>query len=269
MTEAQIIEQAYNKGAEDEYNRLVSCMMSEVEFDLVTELIMKYARPGDSVADIGSGPGRYAEYLLSKKCRVGLADLSGRSLELFLDRTGHEFRESILFVKKACATDLSFIPTASIDLVLLMGPMYHLTSLADRKKALAECYRILKPGGVVFITFLSIFPCLYFPDHQNNTSVPRIEEILNTGLTSVDFQGYRVPQYCCFPSAAMNAACSAGFSTLHVRNIEGMGAMWNTPDYPENKFINSKEELLEKLRLTCDHKDLLGFTHQFIYVGVK
>src|SRR5258707_821110 len=38
-------------------------------------------------------------------------------------------------------------PGASQDAVLLFGPLYHLTDAADRRQALSEARRVLRPGG--------------------------------------------------------------------------------------------------------------------------
>jgi ubiquinone/menaquinone biosynthesis C-methylase UbiE len=38
-----------------------------------------------------------------------------------------------------------------------MGPLYHLVEAADRLQALAEAYRVLKPGGTVFAVGISRF----------------------------------------------------------------------------------------------------------------
>ena len=45
----------------------------------------------------------------------------------------------------------------SADAVLLLGPLYHLTSRADRVTALREARRVLRPGGVVVAKALSRF----------------------------------------------------------------------------------------------------------------
>ena len=44
---------------------------------------------------------------------------------------------------------------ASVDVVLLLGPLYHLTAAADRARALAEAARVLRPGGLVFAAAIS------------------------------------------------------------------------------------------------------------------
>ena len=45
---------------------------------------------------------------------------------------------------------LEGLPSESVDLALLMGPLYHLQSLAERQRSVQESARILKPGGTLF-----------------------------------------------------------------------------------------------------------------------
>lgn len=42
-----------------------------------------------------------------------------------------------------------------LQAVLLLGPLYHLTTAVDRALALAEATRVLKPGGVLFAAAIS------------------------------------------------------------------------------------------------------------------
>ncbi len=48
-------------------------------------------------------------------------------------------------------------PDTSVDVVLLLGPLYHLTERPDRLKALCEAYRILRPGSFLFAVGISRF----------------------------------------------------------------------------------------------------------------
>jgi ubiquinone/menaquinone biosynthesis C-methylase UbiE len=61
---------------------------------------------------------------------------------------------------KSCATGDARhleIESNTANAVLLMGPMYHLTETADRMQALAEAYRVLSPGGLLFASAISRF----------------------------------------------------------------------------------------------------------------
>jgi SAM-dependent methyltransferase len=46
-------------------------------------------------------------------------------------------------------------PDQSADMVLLLGPLYHLTEAVDRSRALNEARRVLKPGGQLFAAAIS------------------------------------------------------------------------------------------------------------------
>src|SRR6266567_1931453 len=43
--------------------------------------------------------------------------------------------------RRASATDLSHVPTASCDVVLLLGPLYHLLTTSERRQAIGEAAR--------------------------------------------------------------------------------------------------------------------------------
>ena len=49
---------------------------------------------------------------------------------------------------------LKKLPNDTFDIVLLLGPMYHLFTMEDKLQALSEAKRICKPGGVIFVAYL-------------------------------------------------------------------------------------------------------------------
>jgi len=53
----------------------------------------------------------------------------------------------------ACEVDK--LVTGQFDHILLMGPMYHLLEESDRVKAMTAAISLLKPGGVIFVSFIS------------------------------------------------------------------------------------------------------------------
>ncbi len=52
------------------------------------------------------------------------------------------------------ARDLD-LADASVDAVLLLGPLYHLRRRAERVRALGEARRVVRPGGPVFVAAIS------------------------------------------------------------------------------------------------------------------
>jgi SAM-dependent methyltransferase len=50
---------------------------------------------------------------------------------------------------------------ATYDVVLLLGPLYHLIERNDRDQALAEAYRVLKPGGLLAAAGINRYASLF------------------------------------------------------------------------------------------------------------
>jgi ubiquinone/menaquinone biosynthesis C-methylase UbiE len=271
MTEQEIIALAYDNGAEDEYNRLEESVMGEAEFSLVTELLTEYITEGSSVIDIGAGPGRYAEFLLSRNCEVGTIDLSERSLNLYKARINGNYGTQVLFSKKACATQLNWINSNSADAVLLMGPLYHLTSEKERELAVEHAYRILKPKGVIFAIFMSPYPKLN-PLMETNAEMLLDQNYLNSMqnncITNVLFKGIPIEQYRCWPAECKRLMEKQGFDTERIRNIEGIGEFLSIK--MKNGYTqNEKEKLINTMRNTCENPNLIGITSQYLYLGRK
>ena len=124
----------------------------ELEFTRTTEIVLRRLPAAPAVvADIGGGPGRYALWLASLGYQVEHRDLMPLHVEqLTADAAG------MAGIRTAVgdARDLD-LPDASVDAVLLLGPLYHLTDRAERVRALRECARIVRPGGPVFAAAIS------------------------------------------------------------------------------------------------------------------
>ncbi len=57
MPYRKTITEAYDAGAEAEYNRLTENPLRKAEYQLILELLDEYIPDGSSIIDIGSGPG--------------------------------------------------------------------------------------------------------------------------------------------------------------------------------------------------------------------
>ena len=73
----------YDENARLEWERLEK---HPFEFLLTTGMMERYVRPGDSVLDIGGGPGRYSIHFAQRGCRVVLAELSRGNVALARER---------------------------------------------------------------------------------------------------------------------------------------------------------------------------------------
>lgn len=143
METKKILENFY--GNYDEDGRLRS-QHGLVEYLTTMRYIERYLKPGMQVLEIGAGTGRYSHALARMGYHVDAVELVEHNIEVFRQNTvtGEE-----ITVTQGDARDLSGIEDNRYDITLLLGPMYHLFTEEDQKKALSEAIRVTKSGGVI------------------------------------------------------------------------------------------------------------------------
>lgn len=139
------IEKHYNKHPEDQ--RLLR-RHGIVEFETTMHHLHRFLQPGQFVLDIGAGTGRYTSALIAEGYQVKAVELVRRNIEVFLKR------EPSADVVQGDARNMSFLPSATADVTLLLGPLYHLIGDEEKLKALNEAKRVTKPGGLIFVAYL-------------------------------------------------------------------------------------------------------------------
>ncbi len=120
-----------------------------LEFLRTTEVIRRTLPAARAVvADIGGGPGRYTDWLCTLGHEVIHRDLVADHVHQV--RARHPEVDSQ--VGDARRLDLA---DESVDVVLLLGPIYHLRERADRIQALREARRVVRRGGIVHVAAIS------------------------------------------------------------------------------------------------------------------
>jgi ubiquinone/menaquinone biosynthesis C-methylase UbiE len=118
------------------------------------ELIERHASPPPAtVLDVGGAAGAYAFWLAERGYEVHLVDAAARLVEEARRRNA-QTKRPLASCRVGDARQLPF-EDASADVVLLLGPLYHLTDAKDRARALSEAARVLVPRGVLFVAGIS------------------------------------------------------------------------------------------------------------------
>jgi len=111
--------------------------------------------PPAIVADVGGGPGRYAVWLTERGYHVHLMDPVPLHVEQA--RAAARGRRVTLASGETGDARALKLADASVDAVLLLGPLYHLRERAERLQALAEARRVCRRGGVIIAAAISRF----------------------------------------------------------------------------------------------------------------
>lgn len=133
----------------DEEGRLLS-RHGQVEYLTTMRYILKYLRPGMKILEIGAATGRYSHALAQMGHEVDAVELVQHNIDIFNSKTTPGER---ITIRQGNAKNLSFFGDNTYDMVLLLGPMYHLFTVEEQMQALSEALRVTKPGGLLFAAY--------------------------------------------------------------------------------------------------------------------
>ncbi len=133
----------------DEEGRLAS-RHGSVEYLTTMRYTEKYLLPGMRILEIGAATGRYSHALARMGYQVDAVELVQHNIDIFnsLTQPGEP-----VTVCQGDARDLGFLADETYDMVLLLGPMYHLFTREDQLQALSEALRVTKRGGILMAAY--------------------------------------------------------------------------------------------------------------------
>jgi SAM-dependent methyltransferase len=258
------IEEYYQRGGEA--GRLAGGFPSgPLELARTQELILRHL-PGEAldVLDVGGGPGIYAEWLANQGHRVRLVD----PLPLHVEQASA--RHPAITARLGDARSLDE-PDNSVDVVLLFGPLYHLIDGRDRRQALAEVHRVLRPRGLLFAAAISryaaLLDLLVRLDRLHEPDVAaRVETAVATGVFKGHGEGLLTTAYLHLPADQAAEVSGAGFECVEVFNIEGPGFL--VADFPERwADPDRREAMLEAARLVEREPAMMAASSHLLAVG--
>jgi SAM-dependent methyltransferase len=143
----------YGEGKEEERLR---ASLGRLERIRTREIMERHLPPAPSrLLDVGGGTGVYAFPLADRGYQVHLID----PVPLHVERAralSSTLAAPLVSADVGDARHLD-VADATFDVVLLLGPLYHLTDRRDRVTALAEARRVLVPGGLLLSAYISRF----------------------------------------------------------------------------------------------------------------
>lgn len=265
-TMTDLVESYYDQHPGEEWERLER---HRTELALTKRALRAHLPPPPaSIIDIGGGPGRYTIELTRWGYQVTLVDMSAACLA-FASEKAAEAGVALHEIVRANALDLRGIRDAAYDAALLMGPLYHLLHRRERRAAVEEALRVLKPGGRLFAAFITRFT----PFRHAVRAAPRwivrepeyARRVLETGIHD---QGSELPQvYFAHPDEVLPFMESCGLRTVFILGCEGIASK-------REERINQLEGEAWQAWVDLNYRlgqepSLFGAAEHLLYVGQK
>lgn len=244
-----------------------------LELARTQELILRCLNPAPAtILDVGGGSGIYSAWLASLGYEVRLLDPVPKHIDQARDRSVRQ-QKQIASMRVGDARRLEE-NSSSVDAVLLLGPLYHLTERNDRIKSLQEAFRVLRPGGLVFAAAISRFASLFDSVRNGFFADPLFTPILDRDLAEGQHRNetgnplYFTTAYFHRPGELSRELIAAGFRLEELFAIEGPG--WLARDFDDLWTDQAlRARLLESIRKVEHEPSILGASPHILAVGRK
>jgi SAM-dependent methyltransferase len=240
---------------------------SRIEFARTKELLKRFLPPPPArLLDVGGGPGAYAAWLAGEGYTVHLVDPVPLHVEQAADlAAGSErpFTAALGDARGLQARDSSY------DVVLLLGPLYHLVNRDERIGALVEARRVARPGGVVAAAAISRFASLLDGLRGGYLGSPAFDSIVERDLREGQHRNpggeteFFTTAYFHRPDELELEVRDAHLEFDAVLGIEGpgwlLGELWEDP--------HGRENILRVARAVEREPTLLGVSGHLLAVA--
>jgi SAM-dependent methyltransferase len=226
-----------------------------LELARTQELILRrLPAPPQTILDVGGGAGIYSEWLGSLGYETHLVDPVPRHVE-----TARQIRG----IASAAVGDARHLAQAgeSVDAVLFLGPLYHLTERSERLLALREAHRVLRRNGLLFAATISRFGSLFDGLARGFIDDPLFMPILERDLVDGHHRNptgkpeYFTTAFFHRPEEIQSEIREAGFSLIELAGIEGPG--WLASNFVERWSDPSRRQRLLELVRKVEAEPLL------------
>lgn len=223
-----------------------------------------------AILDVGGGSGAHAEWLAEDGHTVHVVDPIPNHVERARRLTGPQWRVTaeVGDARSLRAED------ESVDVVLLLGPLYHLTDRADRVRALQEARRVVRPRGFVFVAAISRFASLLDGLSREFLFDPGFRSIVEQDLRDGQHRNPdRTPHwftmaYFHHPSELGDEATAAELECVEVIGVEGV-AGWFRAVFDRWDDSTDRETILFAARAIEAEPSLLGASTHLLMVAKR
>lgn len=239
----------------DEESRLKS-RTGIVEKITTQKEIDKLINTNSKVLDIGAGTGVYTIHFAPKVKEVTAFEPSSSNFKT-LEAKAKEFPNIKAYNKSSF--DLEDLEENYFDLVLIFGPMYHLSNEKDRKDVLRQAKRVCKDGGYILISYINHDMVLISESINYNTNIFSSPAYISEKQRLIDrpFVFFKVNE-------ARKMIEDEGIETKEIIASDGFAEVLS--EKLEEMTEESFENYLDWHLSHCKDPETLGATNHLLFV---
>jgi len=159
------------------------------------------------------------------------------------------------------------------DIVLMLGPLYHLINRGERIRSLKEGYRVLKKDGILICSAIGRYTVMMYGYLYNSIDDPDfqliVEKVLSGGIhRNANVTDFFTDSY--FPRIhdLEDEVREAGLNILKSIGIEG--PFWITDDIEKRcNDISKMNVMLKFIKMIESEQDIIGASKHYIVVAKK
>ena len=248
------LDEYYNNYDED--GRLLS-RHGQVEY-LTTMRYIEECLEGVSdpeILEVGAGTGRYSVTLAKQGLRVTAVELIEHNLEIL--RSKLDGSEPIVTMQ-GNAMELSAFSDNSFDLTMLLGPMYHLCTKEEKRRALSEAVRVTKHGGHILVAYCMNDPTVI----QYVFGLNHLHELMELNMLTPDWHCISEPKdVFSMVRTEEIAELDAEVPVERIKLAATDGATNYKREYIDAMDDETFGKWLDYHFTICERQDLIGASH--------
>lgn len=251
-----------------EEDRLTTNNARKIEFLTTARILDEHITSKSKILDCAAGTGIYSFYFADKGHTVTATDITPRHIDVIkevLKNKPYDMETAVLD-----ATNMSMFEDESFDIVLNMGPLYHLVNESDREECIKESLRVLKKGGLLVTAYIPRYYIFQYIALQDVNFLDKnlANQIIQTGELHHD------DKKCFWTDTYYSTAeeMEQMYSSHQIAVIDHFAQDGAAPQFSEK--VDSWNE--EQFKVWCDYhysvcreRSLLGSSNHAVIIGRK
>lgn len=244
----------------DENTRL-DAKHRQLEFLTTDRYVQKYLKPGCRILEVGAGTGKYSIYYAKQGYSVNAIEYVQYNLDVLKSKITDDMD---IIAEQGDAINLSRFEDGTFDIVLVLGPLYHLYTEDEVDKCIAEARRVCKKDGVMMFAYL--------PNDSIMVSWALLKGHLKSGYDNKQFdENFKMISE---PSEIMRAfyideleEIMKKNNIIKINNISTTGIAPHFRDIVDNMSEEEFEIWKNYHFSSCERKEVQGYSTHMLYIG--